>query len=68
MAIDLTTDENYARLATAGFDYVYLGAHANPGPGMADHIDPGPLRSRADLFHVVYEQDGVTIFAFGPAP
>jgi hypothetical protein len=68
VAIDLTTADNYAQLTEAGFDYLYLGAHANPGPSTADHIDPGPLRSRPDLFHVVYEQDGVTIFAFGPAP
>jgi hypothetical protein len=68
VAIDLTTAENYARLTAEGFDYVYLGAHPNPGPGAADHIDPGALRQRADLFHVVFEQDGVTIFAFGPAP
>jgi hypothetical protein len=68
VALDLTTPENYARLRLEGFDYVYLGAHAQPGPADADHIDPDALRGRPDLFHVVYALDGVTIFALGPAP
>lgn len=68
VALDLTTPDNFARLAEAGYDYVYNGAHAQPGPAEADHINVDALYGRPDLFHVVYAQDGVTIFGLGPAP
>jgi hypothetical protein len=68
-ALDLTTPENYARLLAGGYDYVYLGARANPGPETADHIDAAALAARPDLFALAYAQDGVRIYAFtGAAP
>ncbi len=67
ITIDLTQPENHARLIAAGYDYVYSGAHAQPGPGAGDHIDANLLRARPDLFALVYDQGGVQIFAVRPA-
>lgn len=63
VAIDLTTTAARQVLHDAGVDYVYIGAHAAPGPELADHIDAALLR-HADMFRLVYDQDGVMIFAF----
>jgi hypothetical protein len=66
-AVDLTTPENYQRLLAEGFDYVYLGAHANPGPAEADHLDAAALAARPDLFRLVYDEQAVQIFALAGA-
>ncbi len=61
-AINLTTPENVQRLRTAGFTHVYKGANQTPGPAQADWIDTGALR-KSDHFQLIYEADGVEIFA-----
>jgi hypothetical protein len=68
ITIDLTTPENYARLTAAGYSYVYSGAHANPDAQSGDHIDVDALAARPDLFHLVYAEGGVQIYAVGAEP
>ncbi|MCC7359652.1 MAG: hypothetical protein IT317_09255 [Anaerolineales bacterium] len=68
IALDLTTPDNYARLTAAGYGYVYLGAHANPAAGSADHIDAAALQARPDLFELVYAEAGAQIFRLRAAP
>lgn len=61
-AINLATPENVQRLRAAGFSHVYKGANQTPGPAQADWIDTSALRN-SDHFRLVYESDGVEIFA-----
>ncbi len=68
VAIDLTTPENFARLASAGYTYVYSGAHANPDATSGDHIDTAALAARPDLVQLVYAEGGVLIFAVKAGP
>ncbi|MFC1466515.1 MAG: DUF6541 family protein [Candidatus Brachytrichaceae bacterium NZ_4S206] len=61
-AINLATPENVQRMREAGFTHVYKGANQMPGPAQADWIDTSALRN-SDHFQLVYELDGVEIFA-----
>lgn len=61
VTIDLTTPEALQVLHDAHVAYIYSGAHANPTPSRADHIDTTLLRNNRN-FQLVYDQDGVEIF------
>lgn len=49
-------------LHDAQIAYIYSGAHQTPGPDLADRIDTSALLADADLFRLMYDQDGVMIF------
>lgn len=61
--VDLSRPVALKTLAANKIDYVYIGAHAYPGPNAADWIDPTKLRA-SSFFRLVYAQDGVEIFQF----
>jgi hypothetical protein len=63
VSVDLTRPEARQTLRKAGIEYVYIGAHASPGPTAADHIDADRLRNDP-AFHLVYNSRGVKIFQF----
>jgi hypothetical protein len=54
-------------LADNHFGYVYSGAHAFPGPELADRFDTAKMRA-SPAFRLVYARDGVEIFQFVGAP
>jgi hypothetical protein len=67
LSIDLSRSVALRTLDSNAIDYVYIGAHAFPGPGSADWIDPAKLRA-SPFFRVVYQHDGVEIFQFLKGP
>ncbi len=50
----------------AGIDYIYIGPHVGTSPGN-QRIDVQTLRYLPEQFPIVYERDGVIIFALLPA-
>lgn len=61
--LDLTTPAAVEVLREEGITHIYSGAHATPDTAHADHIDTDILRE-SDLFTLVYDEQGVEIFAF----
>jgi hypothetical protein len=67
LSIDLSRSVALKTLDSNEIAYVYIGAHAYPGPDSADWIDPDKLRT-SPFFRLVYEHDGVEIFQFLKGP
>lgn len=59
----LPSAEGLSLVRQAGINYIYSGAHI----GQPDRIDVDALRENT-TFRIVYEHDGVVIFAVSPAP
>lgn len=66
--VDVTMATALQTLRESGIGYVYGGARAAPGPDGADWIDTAALKARPDLFRLMYDQDGVLIFALEKQP
>jgi len=63
LRVDLSRPVALKTLDANAIDYVYIGAHAYPGPDYADWIDTATLRA-SPFFKLVYARDGVEIFQF----
>ncbi len=63
LRVDLSRPVALRTLDSNKIDYVYIGAHAYPGPDSADSIDTAKLRA-SPFFRLVYQRDGVEIFQF----
>jgi hypothetical protein len=63
LQVDLARPVALKTLDANQIDYVYIGAHAYPGPDAADSIDVNKLRA-SPFFRLVYDRDGVQIFQF----
>jgi hypothetical protein len=63
LRVDLSRPIALKTLDSNAIDYVYIGAHAYPGPDYADWIDTATLRA-SPFFRLVYDRDGVEIFQF----
>jgi hypothetical protein len=63
LRVDLSRPVAVKTLTANAIDYVYIGAHAYPGPDFADWIDGAALRA-SPFFKLVYARDGVEIFQF----
>lgn len=58
----LPSKEAIQLIRAAGIDYIYIGPHLDPS-SVAQRIDVQALRYRPQQFPIVYERDGVIIFA-----
>jgi len=63
LRVDLSRPVALKTLDSQKIDYVYIGAHAYPGPDSADSIDTAKLRA-SPFFKLVYARDGAEIFQF----
>jgi len=63
LSVDLSRPVALKTLDSNAIGYVYIGAHAYPGPASADSIDAAKLRA-SPFFKLVYARDGVEIFQF----